>query len=1077
MKKTKYAVLLLAIVLCCGSKGLGQSLTAAEYFINTDPGIGNGKAITITPDSAIDVSFSISLTGLTKGFNQLFIRVKDQNNNWSITDSKSFFIDSGLTATAVPLTAAEYFIDTDPGVGKATAFAVTTGDSLNMLLNVPTSTLSTGFHQLFIRVKDQNNNWSIADQHVFYINPGATNGIPSIVAAEYYIDTDLGAGKNTPVPVLKGNPVDTNFNYIASGLSMGKHIVNLRVQDSTGHWSLVDARSFLVCSSYGPLSDFTFAVSDSNVSFINSSQYDSTSHWIFGNGDTSDLRNPLERYSPGIYNACLISRNDCLPAGDTLCKTVTIMGLSAITTNQGGNTGQVTVNISGAGFVPGMQLFLQQNGQSLSPDTLVVQSTSLMTAIFDLNGQSVGGYDVIALFPNGKSDTLYKGFTVTTGTIPNLWVNMTGDPAIRDGFNQIYTITYGNRGNTDALLVPVLIAGLPVGTNIEVLRPLFYTASIPGYQDLAAIEDTLQRTVIDTANNWSFRMFSLANIPAGSTGTIQVIFQIPDSVPAHTPVTVQIVLGQPLSDTTTHILPEAIAPAPSGRGPVPLGQGAHPLGESSEQSNLDFDDYADCITDSWSLAADLVGVTDAENCAISGSSFVSSAVKFWVGKSGVEGGAAGKIWDWTDFSLGFFDAVKACASLVPANRFIRVAVEIGSKGMSFAAPVKSCGKILAPVAKAIWNGIFKKTGDPNSKFGVGDSSASHYTQIVPLTYTIGFENESTANANVQTVIVTDTLNPSYVDYTTFGFNSVTIADSVYVLSSPARSFLYDFDFTKQYGVKVRVTATFDSTTGIVKWAFFTIDPVTNQQTTDALAGFLPPDVTFPQGDGFVSFTVNPAAGTQNGDRICNTATIIFDANPPITTACWVNVFDLVKPTSQVLPLPAKEAKDTFAVNWSGSDNLSGVARYDIYVSVNDSTFVPWLSTTATSAFYPGSNGNKYAFYSIAIDNAGNVESPKTTAESTTTVDTSIAPVAAGPILVYPVPAKTSLNIFIQSTSGDEALISLYDVKGQLVRQMSSVLQPGANNLVMNVAGIASGEYFLKIRRTGAMNIVKVLVLR
>ncbi len=119
----------------------------------------------------------------------------------------------------------------------------------------------------------------------------------------------------------------------------------------------------------------------------------------------------------------------------------------------------------------------------------------------------------------------------------------------------------------------------------------------------------------------------------------------------------------------------------------------------------------------------------------------------------------------------------------------------------------------------------------------------------------------------------------------------------------------------------------------------------------------------------VSFTVNPASTIKNGDEICNEATIYFDNNAPITTTCWNNVFDLIKPVSKVNSLPVKESKDTFAVSWNGSDNLSGVRDYEIFVSINDSAFIPWLDTASTRAFYAGVYGNKYSFYSIATDNA------------------------------------------------------------------------------------------------------------
>lgn len=184
----------------------------------------------------------------------------------------------------------------------------------------------------------------------------------------------------------------------------------------------------------------------------------------------------------------------------------------------------------------------------------------------------------------------------------------------------------------------------------------------------------------------------------------------------------------------------------------------------------------------------------------------------------------------------------------------------------------------------------------------------------------------------------------------------------------------------------RVTATFDSTLGVAQWSFYSIDPITNQQSTNALSGFLPPDLNSPKGQGYVSFTVNPAATIQNGDAICNKASIIFSPNPPITTACWNNTFDLISPVSKVNSLPPETNKDTFEVSWNGTDNLCGIKSYTIYVSINDSAFVPWMAdTNGLNAFYVGTVGKKYSFYSIATDNAGNMELPKVVRDASTII--------------------------------------------------------------------------------------------
>ena len=96
--------------------------------------------------------------------------------------------------------------------------------------------------------------------------------------------------------------------------------------------------------------------------------------------------------------------------------------------------------------------------------------------------------------------------------------------------------------------------------------------------------------------------------------------------------------------------------------------------------------------------------------------------------------------------------------------------------------------------------------------------------------------------------------------------------------------------------------------------------------------------------------------------------------------------DITPPTSTVTALSLYSSTD-FTVNWSGSDGASGsgVASYDIYVSDNGATATLWQSAiTATSATFDGQDGHTYAFYSVATDNAGNVEATPSSPEATTT---------------------------------------------------------------------------------------------
>lgn len=97
--------------------------------------------------------------------------------------------------------------------------------------------------------------------------------------------------------------------------------------------------------------------------------------------------------------------------------------------------------------------------------------------------------------------------------------------------------------------------------------------------------------------------------------------------------------------------------------------------------------------------------------------------------------------------------------------------------------------------------------------------------------------------------------------------------------------------------------------------------------------------------------------------------------------------DTNAPISKVEPLAAASYA-SIPVLWTGGDEPggSGLAGFDIFVSVDGGPFVAWLqNTTARSAVYRGEEGRSYAFYSIAFDKAGNREAAPAAPQATTRV--------------------------------------------------------------------------------------------
>ncbi len=241
-----------------------EPLTASEYFIDKDPGTGKGTGININSKDTVVSIFNVNTRGLSTGFHQLYIRAKDTTGKWSIAEQRTFYIDNTLHNTE-PITASEYFIDEDPGVGKATAINIHSNDTIASIFNVSTRGLAMGFHQLFIRAKDTTGKWSIAEQRTFYLNKDIQLVPSPIIAAEYYINKDAGVGRNTAIVVNRSDSVDTSYTYAASNLAFGNYTMNLRVKDSSGKWSIVESRPFTVKDTATLLSGFAAVKSSQNA--------------------------------------------------------------------------------------------------------------------------------------------------------------------------------------------------------------------------------------------------------------------------------------------------------------------------------------------------------------------------------------------------------------------------------------------------------------------------------------------------------------------------------------------------------------------------------------------------------------------------------------------------------------------------------------------------------------------------------------------------------------------------------------------------------------------------------------------
>lgn len=188
------------------------------------------------------------------------------------------------------------------------------------------------------------------------------------------------------------------------------------------------------------------------------------------------------------------------------------------------------------------------------------------------------------------------------------------------------------------------------------------------------------------------------------------------------------------------------------------------------------------------------------------------------------------------------------------------------------------------------------------------------------------------------------------------------------------------------GSQTRVVGTINSTPGTTLVIDFYASASPDPSGYGEGQRYLGSTVVRTDGGGNAAFIVLLAASTGPGDYISATAT---DAAGNTSEFSLTLTLDHTAPTSAVNPLPVRATSLSFPVSVSGSDPdatgqvTSGVAAYELYVSVDGGPFAYWTTVPGGSpaAVFTAQSSHLYAFHSVATDNAGNVEAKPVAVEA------------------------------------------------------------------------------------------------
>lgn len=218
-----------------------------EYFIDQEPGPGNGTDVAFQRGNTFDTAFQVSLDTFNAGRHYLHVRNKISNGFWSPWQLHMLYLEDTLNAG--PIAQVEYFLNQEPGTGKGASAGIQKDQNFDTVFSVASDTFSPGQHFLHIRTLVEDGLWSPWQLHMLYLEANDTSGKSKISRIEYAIDSSLLNAAYTDTFFL--NPPADTFNIelqvrTDTSLSFGNHLFRGIAKQDNGISSSWHADTFTI---------------------------------------------------------------------------------------------------------------------------------------------------------------------------------------------------------------------------------------------------------------------------------------------------------------------------------------------------------------------------------------------------------------------------------------------------------------------------------------------------------------------------------------------------------------------------------------------------------------------------------------------------------------------------------------------------------------------------------------------------------------------------------------------------------------------------------------------------------------
>jgi len=187
-----------------------------------------------------------------------------------------------------------------------------------------------------------------------------------------------------------------------------------------------------------------------------------------------------------------------------------------------------------------------------------------------------------------------------------------------------------------------------------------------------------------------------------------------------------------------------------------------------------------------------------------------------------------------------------------------------------------------------------------------------------------------------------------------------------------------------------------------------------------------------------------------------------------------NRVDTRAPSSLVLSSVQQLDATHLRVTWNDADDTTGAGLQGaaLYMRTEQGPFVQvgTVPSTSNSLDLSVTNGHTYGFYSLASDNAGNLEPSKTNSEaqihvgSTGAADEPLLPRVTMLHQNYPNPFSSSTTLWFDLASTEQVSLEVFDIQG---RRVSTPLDgkrmlPGSYRVPLHALPGGPGVYFYRL---------------